>query len=151
MATVRLLLEKKGHDVWSVPPDATVYDALRLLDERDIGALLVIRGDELVGILSERDYARKVALKGKTSMKTPVSEIMTGKVVVVDPDRTIEQAMAIMTERRLRHLPVVADEQVIGLISIGDLVKEIIADREFIIDQLETYISGERPGMRAKP
>lgn len=147
MATIRLLLEKKGYDVWSVPPDATVYDALRLLDERDIGALLVIRGDELVGILSERDYARKVALKGKTSMKTPVSEIMTAKVVVVDPDRTIEQAMAIMTERRLRHLPVVEDEQVVGLVSIGDLVKEIIADREFIIDQLETYISGERTGM----
>jgi CBS domain-containing protein len=140
-------LEKKGYDVWSVPPDATVYDALRLLDERDIGALLVIRGDELVGILSERDYARKVALKGKTSMKTPVSEIMTEKVVVVGPERTIEQAMAIMTDRRLRHLPVVEDDQVIGLVSIGDLVKEIIADREFIIDQLETYISGKRTGM----
>jgi CBS domain-containing protein len=147
MATVRLLLEKKGHDVWSVPPDATVYDALRLLDERDIGALLVIRGEELVGILSERDYARKVALKGKTSMKTPVSEIMTEKVVVIEPDRAIEQAMAIMTERRLRHLPVVEDNVVIGLVSIGDLVKEIIADKEFIIEQLETYIAGDRSGM----
>jgi CBS domain-containing protein len=147
MATVRLLLEKKGHDVWSVPPDATVYDALRLLDERDIGALLVIRGEELVGILSERDYARKVALKGKTSMKTPVSEIMTDKVVVIEPDRAIEQAMAIMTERRLRHLPVVEDNVVIGLVSIGDLVKEIIADKEFIIEQLETYIAGDRSGM----
>jgi CBS domain-containing protein len=147
MATIRLLLEKKGHDVWSVPPDATVYDALRLLDERDVGALLVIRGEELVGILSERDYARKVALKGKTSMKTPVSEIMTEKVVVVEPERTIEQAMAIMTERRLRHLPVVEGSKVIGLISIGDLVKEIIADKEFIIEQLETYIAGGRSGM----
>jgi CBS domain-containing protein len=147
MATVRLLLEKKGHDVWSVPPDATVYDALRLLDERDIGALLVIRGEELVGILSERDYARKVALKGKTSMKTPVSEIMTEKVVVIEPDRAIEQALAIMTERRLRHLPVVEDNVVIGLVSIGDLVKEIIADKEFIIEQLETYIAGDRSGM----
>ncbi|MGD8850586.1 MAG: CBS domain-containing protein, partial [Anaerolineales bacterium] len=84
MPTIRFLLDKKGHDVWSIPPDATVYDALRLLDERDIGALLVIRGDDLVGILSERDYARKVALKGKTSMKTPVSEIMTDQVVVVE-------------------------------------------------------------------
>jgi CBS domain-containing protein len=147
MATIRLLLEKKGHDVWSVPPDTTVYDALRLLDERDVGALLVIRGEELVGILSERDYARKVALKGKTSMKTPVSEIMTEKVVVVEPERTIEQAMAIMTERRLRHLPVVEGSKVIGLISIGDLVKEIIADKEFIIEQLETYIAGGRSGM----
>jgi CBS domain-containing protein len=147
MTTIRSLLDKKGYEVWSVPPDATVYDALRLLDERDIGALLVIRGEQLVGILSERDYARKVALKGKTSMKTPVSEIMTEKVVVVGPERTIEQAMAIMTDRRLRHLPVVEDDQVIGLVSIGDLVKEIIADREFIIDQLETYISGKRTGM----
>ena len=147
MATIRLLLDKKGSDVWSVPPDSTVYDALRLLDERDIGALLVIRGEELVGILSERDYARKVALKGKTSMKTPVSEIMTDKVVVVEPERTIEQVMAIMTERRLRHLPVVENDKVIGVVSIGDLVKEIIADKEFIIEQLETYIAGERSGM----
>ena len=147
MATIRLLLDKKGSDVWSVPPDSTVYDALRLLDERDIGALLVIRGEELVGILSERDYARKVALKGKTSMKTPVREIMTDKVVVVEPERTIEQVMAIMTERRLRHLPVVENDKVIGVVSIGDLVKEIIADKEFIIEQLETYIAGERSGM----
>lgn len=148
MATIRLLLEKKGHDVWSVPPDATVYDALRLLDERDIGALLVIReGETLVGILSERDYARKVALKGKTSMKTPVQEIMTDQVVVVNPDCTIEEAMAIMTKRRLRHLPVVEDDQVMGIVSIGDLVKEIIADKEFIIDQLEAYIAGDRSSL----
>ena len=147
MATIRLLLEKKGHDVWSVPPDATVYDALRLLDERDIGALLVIKGEELVGILSDRDYARKVALKVKTSMKTPVFEIMTDRVVVVEPESTLEEAMAIMTERRLRHLPVVENDQVIGLVSIGDLVKEIIADREYIIEQLESYIAGERSGM----
>lgn len=147
MSTIRLLLDKKGHNVWSVPPDATVYEALRLLDERDIGALLVIRGEELVGILSERDYARKVALKGKTSMKTPVHEIMTDQVVMIGPERTIEQAMAIMTERRLRHLPVVENDQVIGLVSIGDLVKEIIADREFIIEQLESYIAGQRSGM----
>ncbi len=147
MAMIRLLLDKKGHEVWSVPPDATVYDALRLLDERDIGALLVIQGEELVGIISERDYARKVALKGKTSMKTPVREIMTDKVVVVEPERTIEQALAIMTERRLRHLPVIEDDQVIGVVSIGDLVKEIIADKEFIIEQLESYIAGERSGM----
>lgn len=147
MATIGLLLEQKGHEVWSVPPDATVYDALRLLDERDVGALLVISGEKLVGILSERDYARKVALKGKTSMRTPVREIMTEKVVVVGPDRTIEEALAIMTERRLRHLPVVEADEVVGVVSIGDLVKEVIADREFIIDQLESYIAGERGGM----
>lgn len=147
MATIGLLLEQKGHEVWSVPPDATVYDALRLLDERDVGALLVISGEKLVGILSERDYARKVALKGKTSMRTPVHEIMTEKVVVVGPDRTIEEALAIMTERRLRHLPVVEADEVVGVVSIGDLVKEVIADREFIIDQLESYIAGERGGM----
>jgi CBS domain-containing protein len=147
MATIRLLLDKKGNQVWSVPPDATVYDALRLLDERDIGALLVIAGNDLVGVISERDYARKVALKGKTSMKTPVREIMTEKVVVVEPERTVEQALAIMTERRLRHLPVAAEGEVMGVVSIGDLVKEIIADKEFIIEQLESYIAGERSGM----
>jgi CBS domain-containing protein len=147
MTTIRLLLDKKGSDVWSVPPDATVYDALRLLEERDIGALLVIKGEELVGIISERDYARKVALKGKTSMKTPVTEIMTDRVVVVAPERTIDQALAIMTERRLRHLPVVEKDKVIGVVSIGDLVKEIIADKEFIIEQLESYIAGDRSGM----
>lgn len=143
MTSVRKLLEKKGHSVWSIPPDSMVYDALRHLAERDIGALLVIKGDKLVGIVSERDYARKVILKGKASMKTPVKEIMTEKVVVVEPERTIEEAMAIMTEKRLRHLPVVEGEKVVGMVSIGDLVKEIIADREFVIEQLEKYISGE--------
>ena len=106
MATVGKLLEKKGHQVWSAPPDATVYDALRLLAERDIGALLVIKGEELVGILSERDYARKVILQGKASMHTRVDEIMTARVLVVRPENSLQEAMAIMTEKHLRHLPV---------------------------------------------
>jgi CBS domain-containing protein len=142
MATVGKLLEKKGHQVWSVPPDATVYDALRLLAERDIGALLVIKGEDLVGILSERDYARKVILQGKASMHTRVDEIMTARVLVVTPENSLQEAMAIMTEKHLRHLPVVEGQKVIGLISIGDLVKEIIAGQKFLIEQLESYISG---------
>jgi CBS domain-containing protein len=142
MATVGKLLEKKGHQVWSVPPDATVYDALRLLAERDIGALLVIKGEDLVGILSERDYARKVILQGKASMHTRVDEIMTARVLVVTPENSLQEAMAIMTEKHLRHLPVVEGQKVIGLISIGDLVKEIIAGQKFLIEQMESYISG---------
>ena len=142
MASVRQLLDQKGHQVWSIPPDATVYDALRLLAERDIGALLVIQGEQLVGILSERDYARKVILKGKSSMKTAVREIMTVRVVVIEPERSVEDAMALMTEKHLRHLPVAENDKVIGLVSIGDLVKAKIADQRFIIAQLERYISG---------
>ncbi len=142
MTTVGKLLESKGTQVWSIPPNATVYDALRLLAERDIGALLVIQGEQLVGILSERDYARKVILKGKSSMKTAVSEIMTERVVVITPQNTVEEAMAVMTEKHLRHLPVVEGEKVVGVVSIGDLVKAKIADQRFIIEQLERYISG---------
>lgn len=128
--------------MWSIPPDATVYDALRLLAERDIGALLVIRGEQLVGILSERDYARKVILKGKSSMKTTVNEIMTERVIVIEPQHTIEEAMALMTEKHLRHLPVIEEDKVIGLVSIGDLVKAKITDQRFMIEQLERYIAG---------
>jgi CBS domain-containing protein len=142
MTTIEQLLEIKGAQVWSISPDQTVYAALRLMADRDVGALLVIRGETLVGILSERDYARKVILQGKASMNTPVSEIMTSNVIAIPPERTIEEAMALMTERHIRHLPVVEGEQVVGLVSIGDLVKSIIADREFMIEQLERYISG---------
>jgi CBS domain-containing protein len=141
MTTVSQVLDQKGRQVWSVSPDATVYDALRLLAERDIGALLVIRGEELVGIISERDYARKVILKGKASMKTKVEEIMSERVIVVEPERTVEEAMAIMTDKHLRHLPVVKGEELVGVVSIGDLVKAKIADQEFVIEQLEKYIS----------
>jgi CBS domain-containing protein len=142
MTSIGQLLETKGSQVWSIPPDATVYDALRLLAERDIGALLVIQGEQLVGILSERDYARKVILKGKNSMKTAVSEIMTERVIVIEPKHTVEEAMALMTEKHLRHLPVLEGQKVVGLISIGDLVKAKIADQRFMIEQLERYIAG---------
>ena len=142
MTTIGKLLEHKGSQVWSVPPDSTVYDALRLLAERDIGALLVIQGEQLVGILSERDYARKVILKGKSSMATAVREIMTERVIGIEPQHTLEEAMALMTEKHLRHLPVIEKDKVVGLISIGDLVKAEIADQRFIIEQLERYISG---------
>lgn len=142
MPTIGQVLDNKGSQVWSVPPTATVYDALRLLAERDIGALLVIEGEKLVGILSERDYARKVILKGKSSMQTTVQEIMTSRVVVVEAQHTIDEALAIMTEKRLRHLPVMRGEMVVGVVSIGDLVKAKIADQRFIIEQLERYISG---------
>lgn len=142
MTTIGQLLDQKGSQVWSIPPDSTVYDALRLMAERDIGALLVIKGERLVGILSERDYARKVILQGKSSMKTAVREIMTERVIVISPQHTLEEAMALMTEKHLRHLPVVVDENVVGVVSIGDLVKAKIADQRFIIEQLERYIAG---------
>lgn len=145
MTFIRQLLEKKGYDVWSISPEASVYDALLLLADKNIGALLVLDEGELVGILSERDYARKVALHGKTSMKTPVREIMTERVFAVRPRNTVEEAMALMTEKHIRHLPVVEEDEIVGVISIGDLVKSIIAEQEFMIQQLESYISGMRP------
>jgi CBS domain-containing protein len=144
MISIRQLLERKGADVWSTSPDASVYEALQLLAEKDIGALVVLREGELVGIVSERDYARKVVLHGKTSMKTPVKEIMTEEAVTVGTGSTIEEAMTLMTDKRIRHLPVVDEERIVGVVSIGDLVKAIIADQEFTIDQLENYISGTR-------
>jgi CBS domain-containing protein len=145
MTFIRQLLEKKGHDVWSISPEASVYDALLLLAEKNIGALLVLEEGELVGILSERDYARKVALHGKTATEMPVREIMTERVIAVRPRNTVEEAMALMTEKHFRHLPVVEEDEIIGVISIGDLVKSIIAEQEFMIQQLESYISGMRP------
>ena len=137
MNSIRQLLEKKGNDVWSTSPEASVYDALLLLAENNVGALLVLQDGELVGIVSERDYARKVILYGKASVKTPVSEIMTTKVFAVTPQNTIEEAMALMTEKHVRHLPVIEEDNIVGVISIGDLVKSIIAKQEFVIDQLE--------------
>ncbi|MGD2048095.1 MAG: CBS domain-containing protein [Chloroflexota bacterium] len=142
MTSIRQLLDKKGSDIWSTTPDASVYDALLLLAEKNVGALLVLQEGELVGIISERDYARKVALRGKASMETPVKEIMTGKVVTVSPQTTVEEAMALMTDKRIRHLPVFEEDKLVGVISIGDLVKSIIAKQEVMINQLENYISG---------
>ena len=144
MTFIRHMLDKKGYDVWSTSAEATVYDALLLMAEKNVGALLVVQEGELVGVVSERDYARKVALQGKASMETPVGEIMTEEVVTVTPQSTVEEAMAIMTKRRFRHLPVVEGKEVVGVISIGDLVKSIIENQELMINQLENYISGTR-------
>ena len=140
--TVRQVLATKGNDVWTVSPETSVFDALKLMAEKNIGAVLVMTGDQLCGIMSERDYARKVALDGKTSSTTPVGEIMTGRVLVVHPDQNIDNCMALMTDKHIRHLPVMDGDRLVGIISIGDVVKAIIADHEFMIDQLETYIMG---------
>ena len=142
MKTVRDILAAKGHRVWSVDPGASVFDALRLMAEKEIGALVVMEGDKVVGILSERDYARKVVLLGRTSPTTAVKEIMTSPVVYTHSDQSIEECMALVTEKRVRHLPVMSEGKLVGLISIGDLVKSIIADHKFIIEQLVRYISG---------
>ncbi len=142
MRTARKLLEQKMAGVISVAPDATVYAALELMAEHDIGALLVLDGARLVGIFSERDYARKVILLGKSSHETLVAEIMTPKVIQVTPAEGADACMTLMTERRIRHLPVVENDHVVGILSIGDLVKEIISDQSFHIRQLEGYISG---------
>jgi CBS domain-containing protein len=145
MKTVKELLRVKGYQVWSIGPDATVYEALTLMAEKDVGALLVLdNAGQLVGILSERDYARKIVLKGKTSRETPVREIMTEKVVWVRPDQTIEECMALMTNKHIRHLPVMEEGRLLGVVSIGDVVKDIISEQEFVIAQLENYITGKR-------
>ena len=138
---VQDLLAKKGNDVYSVAPGDTVRAAIEQMAERGVGALLVMEGDSLRGIVSERDYARQVILKGRASHDTPVRDIMTEKVVCVEPERTIEECMALMTDRRIRHLPVIKDAKVIGVISIGDVVKSAIAERDFQIQQLISYIS----------
>ena len=143
MKYVRDVLQKKGYDIWSVAPDTPVYKALQLMSEKNCGAVLVLDQETLVGILSERDYARKVILKGNSSKNTPVEEIMSQRVVCIQPDNTIDECMALMTDKRIRHLPVLKDEEtLVGLISIGDVVKEVTSEQEFIINQLESYIKG---------
>ena len=143
MKTLKQLIENNPRKLASVTPDQTVYRALEMMAEHDVGALLVLEGRYLRGVFSERDYARKVILQGKASRHTLVSEVMTGKVICVAPERTLEECMAIMTEKRIRHLPVIdADKNVLGILSIGDVVKEIASQQKFIINQLETYISG---------
>lgn len=144
MTTVAQVLQEKGCNVWSIAPDATVYEALELLAEKDVGALLVLEDSKVVGIISERDYARKVALKGRVSRDTLVREIMTDKVYYVRPEQTIEECMALMTAERVRHLPVLVDDQLVGIVSIGDVVKAVISDQKFLIQQLEQYITGGR-------
>lgn len=144
MITLRQLLQGKGSGIWSVTSTSTVFDALKSMAEKNVGALLVIDEAKLVGILSERDYARKVALKGKSSKETLVKEIMTEKVVYIRPEESIEECMALMTEKHFRHLPVIDKGELIGVISIGDVVRAVISEQKFIIAQLENYISGGR-------
>jgi CBS domain-containing protein len=141
MNTVKDLLDDKGYQLFSLTPGDTVYDAIALMAERSVGALLVLEGRKLVGILSERDYARKVILQGRRSQDTPVSDIMTTEVVCVSRDRTVEQCMSLMTDKRIRHLPVVEGGEVIGIISIGDVVRAVILEKQHLIEQLERYIT----------
>jgi CBS domain-containing protein len=140
MKTVKQLLQAKGGAIHSVSPDARVFDALKLMAEKEIGALVVLEGGALAGIMSERDYARKVILHGKSSHDIPVRDIMTSNVVTVTPSQTVDQCMALMTSKRFRHLPVTEAGKLVGLVSIGDLVKEVIAEQEQTIRQLESYI-----------
>ena len=141
MKTVRDILKVKGADVWCVEPDATVFTALQRMAEKEVGALVVTEGAQIVGLISERDYARKVILHGRASPTTLVKEIMTSHVVYTHLDQSIEECMALITEKRIRHLPVMAEGKLVGVISIGDLVKSIISDQQFIIEQLVRYIS----------
>jgi CBS domain-containing protein len=142
MTTVKQLLDAKGYTVWSIAPVDTVFNAIKLMAEKEVGALAVTVGDKLVGLITERDYARKVILRGKSSHQTLVREIMTTHVVYVRLDQALDECMALMTDKRVRHLPVFDGEKFVGIISIGDLVKAIIAEQQFLIEQLEQYISG---------
>ena len=142
MRTVQQLLDDKGHEIQSVHPDDSVFDAIQKLAAANIGSLIVIEDDRPVGIFTERDYARNVILKGKSSPTTQIREVMTTRVIYVQPEQTVEECMAIMTDKHIRHLPVLRDEKLIGMISIGDLVKSIIADQKFTIEQLQQFIQG---------
>jgi len=145
MKTAANLLRSKAHQsVHTITPEASVFDAIQLMADKNIGALLVMEAEEVAGIITERDYARKIVLMSRSSKQTPVREIMTSAVMYVRPDQTSEECMVLMTENRLRHLPVIDDGRLLGIISIGDLVKDIIAEQKFTIEQLELYISGER-------
>jgi CBS domain-containing protein len=139
---IKELLDTKGHEVSVIGPDDSVYEALRMMAEKEIGALVVLDAGKPVGLISERDYARNVVLKGRMSKDTPVREIMTSRVVCARPDQTVEECMALITDKRIRHLPVMNGDSLVGIISIGDLVKAIIAEQQFVIAQLEHYISG---------
>lgn len=144
--TIDEILHQKPADLHTIAPDATVFDAIELMAHKNIGALLVMSGNRLVGVVSERDYTRKVALKGKSSRDTRVSEIVSSPVIAASPSHTVEQCMRLMTENRVRHLPVLARDEVVGIVSIGDLVNWIISAQSVTITQLESYISGQYPG-----
>jgi CBS domain-containing protein len=143
MTNVKQILHNKGTGVWSVSPDAMIFEALEIMAEKGVGALLVMEEEKLVGIISERDYARKVILVGKSSKETPVREIMTSKLIVVTQNENVENCMAIMTNKRIRHLPVVEGDKLLGVISIGDVVKSIISEQGLLIDHLTSYITGK--------
>ncbi|HZV36190.1 MAG TPA: CBS domain-containing protein [Verrucomicrobiae bacterium] len=144
--TIDSLLNEKCSTLWSISPAATVFDAIRLMADKNIGALLVMDGERLVGMVSERDYTRKVILKGKSSKTTPVREIISSPVISVDPHSSVEECMKLMTEHRIRHLPVLDGDRVVGIVSIGDLVNWIISAQHVAIAQMEDYISGKYPG-----
>ena len=142
MQSVQDILNSKGSDVWSIKPDDIIFNAIKLMADKGIGALLVMEDDKLVGIVTERDYARKVVLEGKSSREACIHEVMTTKVLCVTPERTIDECMALMTDKRIRHLPVLDHKKVVGFVSIGDLVKAVISEQKILIDQLQHYISG---------
>jgi len=142
MVTVKELLKSKSTSVWTISPEASVLDALQMMADKDVGAVLVAEGDKLVGILSERDYARNVTLKGKSPKTLSVGKLMTSKVFYVSPDKTIDECMALMTDKHIRHLPVMENERLVGIVTIGDVVKQVIADQQFKIQEMEKYISG---------
>lgn len=141
MGTVRNLLEKKGNAVYSISPDSSVYDALEMLEERNLGALVVVDNEKLIGIFTERDYARKVILKGRSSKETLIRDIMTDRPIVVTPNFTIEQCMQMMTDKLIRHLPVLENDRLVGVISISDIVRFIIEEKDYIIDTMRSYIT----------
>ena len=143
ISTVDEILQRKGHEVWSIGPKDTVLEALKIMADKDIGALVVLQDNRLVGIISERDYARKIVLKGKASISTRVKDIMTDKVYYVSPRTTIEECQALLTEQSVRHLPVLDEGKLVGIISIGDVVKAIIDEQEITISQLSDYITGK--------
>lgn len=142
MKKVKELLSEKGGSIWSISPEATVLDAISMMAEKNVGALLVMQDGRLVGIMSERDYARRIILEGRSSRNTSISEIMSNRIVCVGPDKTVEECMAVMTDKRIRHLPVMEGKELLGVVSIGDLVKAVIAEQKFVIEQLENYITG---------
>jgi CBS domain-containing protein len=144
--TISSILKHKGSQVWAISPESTVFEAIQLMSEKNVGALLVITTGKLLGVISERDYTRNVALKGKSSKETKVREIIASSVISVSPDYTVEHCMRIMTDNRVRHLPVLEGERILGVVSIGDLVNWIISAQNEAISQLENYISGQYPG-----
>ena len=144
MTTVRSVLQTKDNNIWSIAPEALVFDALKIMAGKNVGALLVMQKDKVVGIFSERDYARKIVLKGESSHTTAIKDVMTSVVLSVTPEQSIDECMALMTNKHVRHLPVMDNGKLVGLVSIGDVVKAIISEHEYTIKQLENYITGSR-------